>query len=171
MAPARFALLLATFYLALLADTVGGPQLAIGRACPDWTALVLSVWLLHTRTAWAPLMAGGLGLLVDLAAGGRVGPGIAAFALAGYALPQLAAKLPSRMVLVEALVVGVTTLGVVLVLVATAYVAADLPERPSAALVHALTTAVYTGLAAIPILMLQNWLRSSSVRSSWRYAG
>lgn len=171
MGPARLALLLSLFYAALLADTVAGPKLALGRASPDWTALALVVWLLRTRSNWAPLTAGGLGWLTDLAAGGRVGPGIAAFALAGYLIPRLAAKLPSRQVLVEAVAVAVGTFGIGLVVCTAAFVAAELADGPVATILHLFSTAAYTACAAIPVLMLRNWLQGHSPRTSWRAAG
>jgi rod shape-determining protein MreD len=167
MGPARLVLLMAVFYAALLADTQCAPRLAIARVAPDWTALVLLVWLLRSRTPWSPLIAGGLGLLADLAAGGRIGPGVAAFALAGYLVPQLALNLPSRSVLVEAVAVALGTLGIGLILVTIAFVAAELDHGLSTALLHIVGTATYTGIAAIPILMAQHWIVGQGVRPRW----
>jgi len=171
MGPAQLALLLALFYAALLADTVAGPMLAVGGVSPDWTALVLVVWLLRTRSNWAPLIAAGLGAMIDLAAAGRVGPGIVAFALAGQLIPRLAAKLPSRQVLVESAAVALGTFAIGLILCAAAYIAAELPQGPAAAMLNLIGVAGYTGAVAIPILMLRNWLLGNSLRPSWRTAG
>ena len=171
MGPARLALLLALFYAALLADTVAAPIMAVGDVAPDWTALVLVVWLLRTRSNWAPLIAAGVGALVDLAAAGRVGPGIAAFALAGYLVPRLAAKLPSRQVLVEVVAVALGTFGIGFVLCSIAFIAAEVPQGPAAAMLELVGTATYTGAVAVPILMLRNWLLGNSLRPSWRTAG
>lgn len=170
MAPARLALLLALFYTALLADTVAGPLLAIGNVRPDWTALVLVVWLLGTRSKWAPLIAAGLGALVDLATSSRVGPGIMAFAVAGQLVPLLGAKLPSRHVLVEAAAVALGTFGIALMLSASAAIAGELSRSTWATLLNLTGTAIYTGAVAVPILMLRNWLLGNSLRPSWRMA-
>lgn len=171
MGPAQLALLFALFYAALLADTVASSALSVGGISPDWTALVLVVWLLRTRSSWAPLIAAGLGAVVDLAAAGRVGPGIAAFALAGQVVPRLAAKLPSRQVLVEAAAVALGTFGIGFMLCAAAFVAAELSQGPAAAMLNLTATAGYTGAVAVPILILRNWLVGNSLRPSWRGAG
>lgn len=170
MGPARLALLLALFYAALLADTVASPLLAIGDVQPDWTALVLVVWLLGTRSNWAPLIAAGLGALVDLAAVGHVGPGIIAFTVMGQLVPLLRAKLPSRHVMAEAAAVALGTFGIGLVLSAAAAIAGELPRSPWATLLNLTGTSIYTGAVAVPILMLRNWLLGNSLRPSWRMA-
>lgn len=170
MGLARLALLLALFYAAILADTVASPLLAMGDVRPDWTALVLVVWLLDTRSNWAPLIAAGLGALVDLAAAGRVGPGIIAFALMGQLVPLLRAKLPSRHVMAEAAAVALGTFGIGLVLSAAAAIAGQLPRTLGAAFLNLTGTAIYTGAVAVPILMLRNWLLGNSLRPSWRMA-
>ncbi|MBL9123601.1 MAG: hypothetical protein JNG90_08195, partial [Planctomycetaceae bacterium] len=135
-----------------------------------FTLLVLIVWLLRTRSTFAPLVAGVVGGIVDLVAAERVGPGIAAGALAGYLVPRLAAKLPTRNLLVEAAAVGGGTFGVGLILCGAAFLAAELPQGITAASAHLLGTAAYTAAAAIPFLLLRNWLWGSSLRPSWHLA-
>lgn len=158
MEPAGVALLLGGYYAALLLDTISAPPMAIGSVTPDWPALVLLVWLLGSRLWWSTLLAGAFGALADLAAGGRVGPGVIAFALAGYAVPRMAAKMSSRSIAGQATLVGMGTLGIGFVVAAIAYLAAELDRGPADALTHVAATAVYTALLAVPILMARQWM-------------
>lgn len=168
MSALRPCLLVVLVYAALLADTVAAPYLAIGGVSPDWSALVVIAWMLHARAPYTVLVSGLAGLLVDLAAAERVGPGVVAFALTGYLLSRLAPLLRMRSLVVETAVAGGATFAIGGILTATALLTGRLDVGLGHCAVHLVGVAAYTSLVAVPLLMIQGWFAGDSARIRWR---
>jgi rod shape-determining protein MreD len=162
--------LLLMLYAALLADTVAAPHLQIGRVSPDCSSLVIVAWVLRATASRAVVMAAVAGLVCDLAMHGRVGPGVLACAITALAVARWAPKLPTRIVGVEAAVIGVATLFVHCLLSVAAVLTGEAQLGFAAWSVQVFGAAVYTSAVSVPILMVQNWLAGDAGRWQWRHA-
>lgn len=158
-----YLLLIASVYLAAVVDTAGADVLRVGKVTPDLVALVAIVWIVLARSRWAFLTAGGVALLGDLIAPGRVGVGAAWMLLVGFGLAwfverarrrRLAAGLPVRLLLTAAAVTA-WCLGVGLTSVLLGEAAQPLPAQ----VLQAFGAAAYTTAVALPVLMVAGWVR------------
>ncbi len=156
----QFVLLLPILYLTAVAQTALVDLLRIGPVEPNLLALLAVVWLLLVPHRWAFWAAGGIGLVEDLLAPGRVGLGLASFLLVGYALTWLRAR-----VRLESLGLRVlSVLGATCALTGLQALGHWLlsPAAPLTTLLsHALGTAAYTAAVSLPLLMLLGWLRET----------
>ena len=150
--------LVLTAYLAAALDTALAPAWSIGPATPDLLALTAVLWILapgRPRTFWPAAL---VGLFADLQSPGRLGVGLACFAIAAYALtgsrPRLVAAAPWTKAAVIALVVAAIALacGILRRLLG------EIDLSALSLLVRGVSVGVYTGAVALPILMALDWI-------------
>ena len=159
----RLLVLTLAVYLAAVIDTSAYGLFEVRRVAPDLVAMVAAVWLLSGRGQWDFLVVGGVGLLADLIAPGRVGAGMAFYMLSGAVLVRLRGRhtdnLPAGVLLVGGFV-AVTSLGV-----ATVQREIGLVEGPWSTLaLHCGAVAVYTAGVSVPVLMVTRWCHGSNCK-------
>ncbi|HEV3003834.1 MAG TPA: rod shape-determining protein MreD [Pirellulales bacterium] len=91
-----YLILIPALYLAALVDTSLSSAVELGAAAPDALMVVGLVWSLALAGERSPLAAGTAGFVSDLVSPGRLGVGLACFAVAGYVLPRLRARFGMR---------------------------------------------------------------------------
>jgi rod shape-determining protein MreD len=174
----RYLLLIPVVYAAAVVETSLGDVLAVGRVTPDLLALVAVLWVVTSRSRWAFLAAGAIGLASDLIAPGRLGVGMACFFLVGYGLAQLRAKLPTDHLAARVPVVA-AAVTLLAALLATAHgLLGDVPGPLPPLVLRALGAGAYTAGLALPVLMILSWTgkpvprRAAAVRSEhWARPG
>jgi len=105
----RWLLLIPAVYVAAVLQTTLVGALALGRVEPDLLALVALTWTLRAAGPYGFVTAGAVGLLADLVAPGRVGPGPACYAAVGYAVLGLRTRLPLGALTGEITMIGLGT--------------------------------------------------------------
>ena len=155
---ASYALLAVAAYAAAALDTALAPSWAVGRATPDLLALVAVAWVLapgRSRAIW-PVAA--IGLLADLLAPGRLGVGLACFAVAGYLLAELRPRLAMAPVWTRAATVALAVCAIALTGGVLRRLLGELDLPALAILGRSAAVGVFTGGVALPVLMLLDWL-------------
>ncbi|HUY90871.1 MAG TPA: rod shape-determining protein MreD [Pirellulales bacterium] len=153
-----YVLLALAAYLAAALDTALAPAWAIGRATPDLLALTAVLWLLapgRPRPLWP---AAALGLLADLLAPGRLGVGLACFAVAGYTIAGLRPRLAYAAPWLKAAVVAIAVAAIALGGGLLRRLLGELDVSGLAILGRSAAVGVYTAGVALPILMVFDWL-------------
>jgi rod shape-determining protein MreD len=145
-------------YLAAVAETSLGDVLRIGAIAPDLLALTAAVWLVVARGRYAFLVAGGIGLIADLLAPGRIGVGAAAWLLVGYAMLRPRWRWALEHVLGQLAAVAMA----VSVWAATAgfgrWMVGDVGLGLSTILGRAVGTGLYTAAISLPVLLVASWI-------------
>jgi len=165
--------LLITFvvYVAAVMETSLTEAVSIGHVGPDLLAMVAMIWLLVATGPRALLIAGAIGMLSDLTAGGRVGLGLGCFLLVGYGSGRLRARLALDRVPAQVLAVWV---GVTLLAVGQAigrWMLGEVPLRPSLLLWRAAGVGLYTAGVSLPVLMVIGWIREPHLARERKLGG
>jgi len=146
-------------YLAAVLDTTLGSVWSVGTIAPDALEVLAFAWVVVERRRFGLLVAGAVGLLADLLASGRVGPGMSSFFLAALLLSALQRRWQPRHPLVQAgliaPVAALSTLATRGVSELPSVATMELAGRTS----HALGVGLYTAAVAVPVLMLLGWIR------------
>jgi rod shape-determining protein MreD len=153
-------ILLPAIYVAAAFDTAFVPALAIGRIVPDFLALVAVAWLCTSHGPKAFIWAAVIGLISDLLSPGRLGIGMACYALVGYAFVSLKPKLglrdPLSRMAAAAVAIGLLTLGV-----SVFRGTADKTSLPwIMLLVTSAGVGIYSACIGLPMFMVLNWRRA-----------
>ena len=155
---ASYALLAVAAYAAAALDTALAPSWAVGRATPDLLALAAVAWILapgRPRAVWPVAV---VGLLADLLAPGRLGIGLACFAVAGHLLAALRPRLAAAPLWTRTAVVALAVCAIALTGGVLRRLLGEL-ELPALAIVgRSAAVGMFTGGVALPILMLLDWL-------------
>ncbi len=154
-----YGVLICGAYLAAVLDTALAPAWSIGPVSPDLLALTALSWTLASGKSRAFLGAAALGLLADLNAPGRLGVGMACFALVACALqcarPQLA-RWPfwiKAAALAPAAALQAFAIGLIRKLLG------ELDLGMLSMTGRCLAVGVYTAAFALPLLMVCDWFR------------
>lgn len=147
-------LALSATYLALVFQTTLCPLIRIKGVSPDLLALAAMATVLGSRSPYAFLWAGWIGLLHDLASTGRIGVAMFWFALAGYAVTRLRDHVDTGNLLPRAIACLLGSFVAVTGLVATRRVLGDTSAAWDTILAHTVQVAVYTAAVALPFLIL-----------------
>lgn len=145
-------------YFAAALDTALAPAWAIGPATPDLLALTAVLWSLapgRSRAFWPAAL---VGLFADLQSPGRLGVGLACFAIAAYALagfrPRLTAAPPwTKSAAVALAVAAIALAGGVL-----RRLLGEIDLSAFSLLGRSIAVGAYTAGLALPILMVFDWL-------------
>jgi len=158
----RLFLLLPILYAAAVLETSLADVLQVGHVAPDLLAMIAIVWVLLAAGPRAFLIAGAIGLLADLIAPGRVGPGLACYLLVGYAVGRLRTRfLPDHPVGQVATVwVAVSVLASGLAI--GRWLLGETSLAPGLLLGRAVGVGVYTAGVSLPVLMIVHWIREPS---------
>jgi rod shape-determining protein MreD len=162
-----YIILIPAVYLAALLDTTLGPALDLGPAAPDWLVLVALVWSLTVTGPRGHLATGAVGLVSDVLSPGRLGAGLACFALVGYGLPRLrshsGARQPQTLALWALPAATLLALGPAVVRRAWG----ELEVSWLTIVFGGLSVGAYTAGAALPILLVVAWVRRARRRRQW----
>jgi rod shape-determining protein MreD len=162
----RYFLLLATLYLAAVVQTSLADALSVGHVMPDLLALVAVLWLLVTPGRRAFLVAGLIGLVVDLISPGRLGIAAASFLLVGYGVTRLRTKLDLDHLAWQVPIVWMATTALAAILALGGWLAGQTAVPLPALLVRALGVGVYTTGVSLPLLMIIGWIREPFRRNA-----
>ena len=154
----QWILLIPAIYLAAVAQTSLVEVIRIGRLEPDLLAVTAMIWVCLAERRWCFLAAGGVGLLADLISPGRIGLGLAAFLLVGYAVSRLPERIAIERLWVQVPVVAVGTAAVCVVQVLGRWAIGETGPLGEG-LLRALGVGLYSAAVSLPILMLIGWAR------------
>lgn len=167
-------ILLCGMYFVAIAENVIAGGIVWRHTTPGLLALWAIVWVACRRAPGrgAPQMsvlgAALIGLVFDLNSGGRLGVGMAAFALMAFALEQLGPRFrrldPLLRTLATAPLVAVLML---LVLVGNVIAGEPTPPAPTA-FIGVLSTAASTSIVSFPVWMAAAWLIQPKVGRALR---
>ena len=156
-------LLIPIVYLAAVLDAGLADVLRIGRATPNLLALAAVVWVLATPGRRAFLVGGGIMLLGDLAAPGRIGVGTAWMLVVAYGITRLRTHVGLDHLAAQVAAVGVAitcwTAGVAV----TGRLLGELPMAWTTIAGRAAGVGMYTAGIALPVLMVLGWIREPAV--------
>ena len=166
----RFFVLLPILYLTAVLQTSLADALSVGHVAPDLLALLAVIWLLVSPGRRAFLVAGLIGLVVDLISPGRPGIAAASFLLVGYGLTRLRTKLDLDQLAwhVPAVWLATTTLAVMLALGGWLLGQTSVPL--TTLLVRAFGVGAYTTGVSLPLLMIIGWIREPFRRNAAQLA-
>jgi len=162
----RFLLSLTILYLAAVVDTSLAEVFRVGEVAPDFLALAAVLWLLAIARPGQFLAAGAYGLVQDLIAPGRVGPGAAGFLLVGYLVARVRLRLAPEHFLWH---VAMAWAGATLLALSTAAAAWMLGETRQPWLIlsqRAAGVGLYTAALSVPLFMIAGWIRQGGVQDS-----
>ncbi len=154
----RILAILPTVWLAAVMDTSLAPFWSIGIVTPDLMALAALTWIFVSRHRSDPLWVGIIGLAADLIAAGRVGPGMAAFALAGYGLTALRSHVRLENPVLQTICVWIIVTLIALLVTVAGRLLGDTMSNWSSALTLAGAVGAYTAAIALPLLLVIGWL-------------
>jgi rod shape-determining protein MreD len=167
----RFVSLVTAAYVALAFDAALVDLIAVDRVVPDLLAIVALVWLLSCpASAQAVVAAAAIGLAADLAAGGRIGAGMASFACVGYAATKLRTKIDTDHPLVQTALTWPAATAIALAVAVARVADGELATPAWAAIVRSLFVGGYTAAASLPVWMVLSWIRQPLVRRRQRLA-
>ncbi len=152
-------ILIPIVYLAAVAETALGDVMRVGEATPDLIALVAVVWLLTAAGPRAFLIAGGVALLGDLIAPGRLGVGMAWMLAVGYGVSWLRTRLNSDHLVVQVPIACAALIAWAAGVAITGRLLGDVALPLSTLLTRAAATGLYTAAVAVPALMVVGWIR------------
>ncbi len=143
--------------MALTGEVMLTPLLTFAGIAPDFALIALAILALG-EGAFAGTVGGfALGLVIDTAAPRLLGLGALCKALAGYLVGRARSRLVVGLPLVEGSVVALMALGHdTLHLIGSSWLAGDAFFRPL--ITEVLPSALYTGLIALPMIRLADWL-------------
>ena len=151
--------LIPIIYLAAVAETALGDVMRVGDVAPDLIALVAIIWLLTAAGPRAFLVAGGIALVGDLIAPGRLGVGMAWMLLVGYGVTWLRTRLKSDHLGVQVPIACAALIAWAVGVALTGRLSGDVTMPLSTLLTRAATTGLYTAAVALPVLMVAGWIR------------
>jgi rod shape-determining protein MreD len=147
-----------TAYLVAALDTAFAPAWAVGPATPDLLALTAVLWIIspgRPRAFWPAAL---VGLFADLQSPGRLGVGLACFAIAAYALAGLRPRLVAAAPWTKAAAVALVVAAIALACGILRRLLGEIDLSALALLVRGVSVGVYTGAVAVPILMALDWI-------------
>lgn len=162
----RWLLYSTTLYLAAVAETSLAESLRIGEVGPDFLALAAMLWLLVIARPGQFLAAGGCGLVQDLMAPGRVGPGAAGFLLAGYLVSRIRLRLAPEHFLWHVALTWAGTTVLAISSAAWAWLAGETLQPWLILSQRAAGVGLYTAAGSVPLLLIAGWTREQRVQSS-----
>lgn len=154
----QWLLLIPLVYLAAVAQTSLVEVIRIGRIEPDLLAVTAMTWICLADRRWSFQAAGGVGLAADLISPGRIGLGMAAFLLVGYAVCRLRERIATDRLWLQLLVVAAGTLAVCVVQVLGHWAIGESGPLGES-LLRALGVGLYSAAISLPILMIIGWAR------------
>ena len=161
----RYVLLLTAVYVALVLDAALVDLVAVGRVAPDLLAIVALAWLFTCQASTRTVVVAALiGLASDLAAGGRIGAGLASFALVGYAATKLRSKVDADHPLVQTALTWPAATTIALLAAVAQLASGELAMPAGGAIVRSLLVGVYTAAIGLPVWMMLSWIREPLVR-------
>lgn len=161
----RYVLLLTAVYVALVLDAALVDVVAVDRVAPDLLAIVALAWLFTCQASTrAVVVAAWIGLASDLAAAGRIGAGMASFALVGYAATKLRSKVDSDHPLVQTALTWPATTTIALIVAVAQLASGELATPAWGAIVRSLLVGAYTAAVSLPVWMMLSWIREPLVR-------
>jgi rod shape-determining protein MreD len=156
--PLSYGLLILGIYLAAVLDTALAPAWAIGPATPDLLALAAVVWALAPGKPRTFLAATAVGLLADLSAAGRLGAGMASFAVVGYVLIGLRPRLATLPAWTKAAIVAPAVAAQVLGIGLLRRLLGEIDLGLLALAARSAAVGAYTAALALPLWMAIEWL-------------
>ena len=143
--------------IALVGDVVLAPLLSLGAIAPDFGLIALAILALG-EGAFAGTVGGFvMGLIVDTAVPNLLGLNALCKSLVGFVVGRARSRLVVGLPLVEGSMVAVMTLAHdLLFLIVRSWFAGGAFFRPL--ITEVLPGAVYTGLIALPLIRLADWL-------------
>jgi rod shape-determining protein MreD len=141
----------------------------VGHVTPDLLALLAVIWLLVTPGR-ALLVAGAIGLVVDLISPGRLGIATASFLLVGYGLTRLRTKLDLDHLAWQVPVVWLATTALAVTLALGGRLLGQTPVPLATLFVRALGVGAYTTGVSLPLLMILGWIREPFRRNALQLA-
>ena len=166
----RYLLLPPILYLTAVLQTSLADVLGVGHVTPDLLALLAVLWLLVTPGRRAFLVAGLIGLVVDLISPGRMGIAAASFLLVGYGLTRLRAKLDLEHLARQVPIVCLATTALSVTLALGGWLLGQTSVPLATLLVRALGVGVYTTGVSLPLLMIIGWIREPFRRHATQLA-
>jgi len=161
----RYVLLLTAVYVALVLDAALVDLVAVDRVAPDLLAIVALTWLFTCPTSTRTVVvAASIGLASDLAAGSRVGAGLASFALVGYAATRLRSKVDADHPLVQTALTWPAATTIALLAAVAQLASGELAMPSGGAIVRSVLVGVYTAAISLPVWMMLSWIREPLVR-------
>jgi hypothetical protein len=167
-------------YLAAVMETSLVDVIRIGEITPDLLALVAVVWLLAANGPGAFLVAGGIALVGDLIAPGRVGVGMGWMLLVGYVVTRLRNRqwgaTSGRGFVWDRLPGQVLTVGVAVTVWAVAVglsgrLLGDVALSWLTIVWRAAGVGLYTAGVGLPVLIVLGWIRQPALARERRLAG
>lgn len=156
---ARAILIALVIYAVAVAETVWLDALSIGAVAPDLMALAAIVLAVSLATPYALVAAAMVGLAADLLTSGPLGAGMAAYALAAFALSCAGGSIARQNIVgLAVLVWPVVSIEVALVAVWQAVCGEPLPP-PVDVIRRAFGVGAYTALVSLPVWMVRSWIR------------
>ena len=153
------AFLIPIVYLAAVAETALGDVMRVGDVTPDLIALVAIVWLLTAAGPRAFLIAGGIALLGDLIAPGRLGVGMAWMLAVGYGVTWLRSQMKSDHLGVQVPIACTALIAWAVGVAITGRLLGDVTLPLLFFLNGSAATDLYTAAIAVPVLMIAGWIR------------
>lgn len=154
-----YGLLICGAYLSVVLDTALAPAWTIGSAAPDLLALTALSWTAVSRRSRAYLAAAALGLLADLNATGRLGVGMACFALVAYLLASAQPQLGRLPVWLKAAALAPAIAAQTLAIGLMRKVLGEIDLGIATMAVRCLAVGGYTAAVSLPLLMVCEWVR------------
>ena len=155
----RTLLLIPIVYLAAVLQTSLVEVIRIGRVEPDLVAMTAIVWLITAAGPHGFLVAGLIGLTVDLISPGRIGLGAACYLLIGYALIRLREDVRFDRLAPQLLAVWAGASLLALGQVLGRWLLGEVTGSLGLSSARALGVGLYTAGASLPVLMVLGWIR------------
>lgn len=161
----RYCILITAAYIALALDATLVDLLAVGRVAPDVLAIVALAcalsWPASARTVW---VVGLIGLVSDLAASGRLGAGMASFALVAYTTMQLRGRIDTHHPLVQAALTWPAATVIAVCAAAAQRIGGELDTPVWGTLGCCLLVGGYTAALSLPVWMVFGWIAEPLLR-------
>jgi rod shape-determining protein MreD len=162
-----YLILIPALYLAALVDTSLSSAFELGAVAPDALMVVALVWSLAVAGERGPLAAGAAGFVSDLVAPGRLGVGLACFAVAGYVLSRLRARFGIRRPLALSLCAWPAATSMVLGPAVVRRWLGEVDMSWSTLLGRGLAVGAFTAAAVMPILLAFATVRRVRRQRQW----
>ena len=154
-----YGLLIGSVYAAAVLDTALAPAWSVGAMRPDLLALTAIGAAFLGRKSSACMLAGAIGLFADLTAIGRIGAGIACFAIVGHVVMRLRPQLNVLPVWAKAIALAPAVAAAALGIGLTRKLSGEIDLGLLTIAMRCLGVGVYTAAIALPLLMLHHWAR------------
>lgn len=154
-----YGLLIGSVYTAAVLDTALAPAWSIGAVRPDLLALTAIAAAFLGRKSSACVLACAIGLFADLSSTGRIGAGMACFAIVGFVVMRQRPRLNVLPVWAKAIALAPAVAAVALGIGLTRKLLGEIDLGLLTIALRCLGVGIYTAAIALPLLMLHHWAR------------